>query len=419
MGILSDTTVRAAKPGKYEDGDGLRLVVDKKGNKRWVFRFQVCGRRKEMGLGSYPLIKIADARRLASEARAKIVSGTDPIAARAARRLNDKRIPTFKEVADLVVAAEEAKGLPAKSLAQLKRYLGPGYVQQWFNRSVNSLTSVDVMQLLAPLRKEKPEACRKLYPALKKVFSNARIRLRDEHGIEFVNPANWDDLKAMGYAAPDRLTRGSHPSAHYEALPEIMAAIRTSKHKAARMLELVILTNVRTDAVRFAKADDIDWDNKVWIIPPAHLKDKKTRGLKPFRVPLTERAFEIARSFKPESGAGLLFTHDDGKAFSYAFMLNHLNALNGNPAKWTDMASGRAIVVHGFRGSFATWCEETQNFPTNVLREAMGRVVGNQVDRVYRHTDLLDQRRLLMDNWQRHCLPIEGNVVSFPKGKSL
>lgn len=416
MAKLSDTFVRAAKPGKYEDGEGLRLVVDKSG-KRWVFRFQVAGRRKEMGLGAYPAVKIADARRLASEARGKLASNVDPISARAASRLEGRPVPTFKEIADLVISAEEAKGKPPKGIVQLRRYLGPLYVEKWLKKPVNSLTSVDVLELLAPIRRTKPEACRKLYPAIRKVFAHARIRLRDEHGIEFINPAHWEDLKAMGFSAPDRLTRGSHPSAHYSIMPEIMSRIRESDHKAARMLELTILTNVRTDSVRHAKAEDIDWDNKVWIIPPAHLKDKKTRGTKPLRIPLTDRAFEIVKSHKPEGGSGLLFCYDDGSAYSYAYMVNHLHALNGSPVRWKDAASGRAIVVHGFRGSFATWAEETQNFATNVLREAMGRVVGNQVDRVYRHTDLLDQRRTLMENWERHCRSIKANVFLFPMGK--
>jgi integrase len=195
-----------------------------------------------------------------------------------------------------------------------------------------------------------------------------------------------------------------------------MAAIRASDHKAARMLELTILTNVRTDSVRFAKAEDFDWKGKVWIIPPAHLKDKKTRGAKPLRVPLCDRAYEIAQLFKPTRGKGLLFCHEGGSAYSYAFMMSHLHALNGDPAKWVDAATDRAIVVHGFRATFKTWCDETQNFPPDVIREAMGRVIGNQVDRVYSRGDLMDMRRPLMENWERCCFPAEDNILAFPKG---
>ncbi len=416
MGKLTDTFVRAAKPGKFEDGDGLRLIVTEN-RKRWTLRYTLGDRRPEMTLGQYPDLKLSDARRLASEARGKLAAGVDPLAARKATKQAQKPLPTFGEIAELVIAAEEAKGLPPKGLLQLKRYLGPTYVGKWLNKPVNSINSVAVLELLTPLRREKPEATRKLYPQIRKVFAHARIRLRDDHGIDFQNPAYWDDLKAMGYAAPERLTRGSHPSAHFSILPEVMAAIRASDHRAARMLELVILTNVRTDAVRHAKAEDFDLQNAVWTIPPAHLKDKKTRGEKPFRVPLTSRAVEVVHQFMPENKKGLLFKHEDGSAFSDAYMLNVLRTLNGKPPKWTDKTSGRAIVVHGFRASFQTWAAQTQKFSSDIVREAMGHVIGNQVDRVYARDDLMEQRRPLMENWHRACYPTEDNIVAFPAGR--
>lgn len=100
MARLTDTFVRSAKPGKFEDGDGLRLVVTGAA-KKWVLRYQVAGKRKEMGLGGYPAIKLADARRLAGEARAKLANGADPIAARVAARKAENPIPTFGEIAKL------------------------------------------------------------------------------------------------------------------------------------------------------------------------------------------------------------------------------------------------------------------------------------------------------------------------------
>jgi integrase len=200
-------------------------------------------------------------------------------------------------------------------------------------------------------------------------------------------------------------------------MPEVMAAIRATNHKAARMLEFTILTNVRTGSALSAKAEDFDWDKKIWTVPPLHLKDKKTRGTKPLRIPLSERAYEIALSFKPSRGKGLLFCHDNGLAHSGAYMRECLHRLNGKPPKWLDKNSEKKIVIHGFRATFQTWADETQSFPPDVIREAMGRVIGNQVDRVYSRGDLMEQRRPLMENWERCCFPTEAKVVSFPKGK--
>jgi integrase len=416
MARLSDTFVRSAKVGKYEDGDGLRLVVTGS-SKRWVLRYQVAGKRREMGLGVYPDVKIADARRMASEARAKVASGSDPIQARTAARKAETPIPTFGEIAKLVIEAEEAKGRLPRYLSALRRHVGPASVGDWINRPVNSITSVDVLTLLTPIRKTRPEACRKIYPAIRKVFAHARIRLRDQNGIEFTNPAHWEDLTAMGFAAPEKNTRGPYPSLHYSLMPELMDVLRNDETMAARMIELTILTNVRGDSVRRARAEDFDIEKKIWTIPADKLKDSKTRDGKAHRVPLTDRAVEIINEYWPESGKGLLFPNEDCKPFSYAKMLDRLDRLNGKTARWTDPATGKKIVVHGFRATFQTWAEETQSFTNNVIREAMGRVVGNQVDRVYRRTDLLDQRRALMENWENHCFPIDGSVIAFPKGK--
>lgn len=416
MARLTDTFARSAKPGKHEDGDGLRLVVTGS-SKSWVLRYQVAGKRREMGLGTYPDIKIADARRLAGEARAKIANGSDPIAARVAARKAENPIPTFGDIAALVIEAEEAKGRLPRYMTALRRHLGPASVGNWIDRPVNSITSVDVLTLLTPIRKTRPEACRKIYPAIRKVFAHARIRLRDMNGIEFVNPAHWEDLQAMGFAAPDKNTRGPYPSLHYSQLPELMNVLRHDDTVAARMMELMILTCVRGVSVRMARAEDFDLDKKIWTIPADALKDRKSRDGKAHRVPLTDRAVEIVKSFWSEGRKGLLFPNEDGEAFSYGKMLDRLDRLNGATPRWTDKATGKKIVIHGFRATFQTWAEEAQNFPNNVIREAMGRVVGNQVDRVYRRTDLLDQRRALMESWERCCYPAEGNVVAFSKGK--
>jgi integrase len=78
-------------------------------------------------------------------------------------------------------------------------------------------------------------------------------------------------------------------------------------------------------------------------------------------------------------------------------------------------ASGRSITAHGFRATFRTWAEEVATVPHAVVEEAMGHVVGGQVERAYRRTDVLDKRRLLMDSWALWCEPKATNVIDFKK----
>jgi integrase len=286
------------------------------------------------------------------------------------------------------------------------------------NRAVNEITTIDVAAVLRPVWRKKPEVARKLYPAIRRVFEYARIRLRDEHGIAMPdNPARWDDLKAMGFEAPAQLSRGRHPSLPYQQMPAFVAALRGREAAAARLLEFLILTNVRTGAALAAKWGEFDLDAGVWSVPVVNLKDKKHRK-EPFRVPLSARALEILGEMQAARISGYVFPGAHGKALSNMAMLTLLKRMCSGGEQWLDPTSGKPIVPHGFRATFRTWCEEIARFPHAVVEEAMGHIVGTAVERAYRRTDVLEQRRGLMETWANHCEPSVGsNVVPLARKK--
>lgn len=87
MGKLNPKQVEnLTEPGTYEDGDGLRSVVKPTGRKSWLLRFQLVGRRREMGLGSFPEVSLKNARLEASAKRRLLTDGVDPLAARDIQR---------------------------------------------------------------------------------------------------------------------------------------------------------------------------------------------------------------------------------------------------------------------------------------------------------------------------------------------
>jgi integrase len=396
MGKLTDTFLRSAKPGKYEDGDGLRVVVTTK-SKKWVFRFQIAGQRREMGFGLYPAVKVADARRAALEARGLIAAGRDPIADREDVRQKDRTIPTFGEIAAEVIATHEARGESKKSIDALKRYLGPTYVGPWLKRPVNEITSLDVLKLVTPLRKTKPEAARKFYPIIRKAFAKARIVLRDAHGISFENPAILDDMKAAGYVAPPRLSRGHHPSLPHQQLPEFLRELRALGTHHALAAELTILTVVRTGSLLEACAEEFDLEEGVWEVPIPHLKDRKHRA-EPFRIPLCPRAIEIVKS-RPR--AGLLFPKILGGAYTEHLMIMALRQLGRE--RWVDPKQGnRPVNMHGFRATFRSWASDARE-DSDLAEVAMGHVVGSLSERAYNRSDLFEHRRALMNRWCAHA----------------
>lgn len=211
-------------------------------------------------------------------------------------------------------------------------------------RPVHEITTLDVAAVLRPVWHDKPEVARKLYPAIRRVFEHARIRLRDDHGIAMPdNPARWDDLKAMGFEAPVKLSKGSYPSLPYTQLPAFMAALRARVAIAAIAFEFLILTNTRSDAVLKAKWNDFDLDQALWIVPLLDLKDRKHRK-EGFRVPLSPRAVEIVRQMAEMRDSNFIFPgHTHSKPLSNMALLTVIKRMNSvSGEKWIDPTRGTA-----------------------------------------------------------------------------
>jgi integrase len=405
MPRLTDRGVKSASVGRHGDGDGLHLIVSETGRRKWVLRYQMNGARRDMGLGAYPAVSLAEARIAAADARKLIAQNADPLAARAAARKAAEPIPTFRDIARIVIDEAKSKSMNAKVQYQWERHLGEAYSGPLLDRPVNVITTLDIAAVLKPVWTTKPEVARKLYPAIRRVFEYARIRLRDDHGIAMPdNPARWADLKAMGFEAPAQLTRGRHPSLPHERLPAFCADLRARDAIAARALEFLILTNVRTDAVLKARWTEVDLEQTLWSVPLANLKDRRYRK-EAFRVPLSARAVEIVREMDRIRVSDYVFPGQaSDKPFSNMALLVLLKRMNSVATeKWVDPTDQRPITAHGFRATFRTWAEEVTGFPHAVIEEAMGHQVGGQVERAYRRTDVLEKRRELMRAWTNHC----------------
>ena len=207
------------------------------------------------------------------------------------------------------------------------------------------------------------------------------------------------------------------PHCTYTLMGAFMADLRARDAIAARALEFLILTNVRTDAVLKAAWDELDLDQALWTVPLANLKDRKQRK-EGFRVPLVARAVEIVRQMQGGQVSRFVFPGQArGKSLSNMALLTLLKRMNSGADKWIDPASRRRITAHGFRATFRTWAEEVATFPHAVIEQAMGHQVGSQVERAYRRTDILEKRRALMESWAAWCEPtFDSNALSEPPG---
>src|SRR4051794_14198222 len=155
------------KPGYHADGDGLYLVVDKSGARRWAFIFHFQGKRREMGLGRMGL---KEAREKAEEVRRQIRAGLDPIKTRKTTRDTRASIPTFEMISREVIAEAQAKSTNDKVRYQWELLLGPRYCGPILHKAVNEITTLDIEAILRPVWRSKPETGRKMLARLRRVF---------------------------------------------------------------------------------------------------------------------------------------------------------------------------------------------------------------------------------------------------------
>jgi integrase len=390
-----------AKPGYHADGDGLYLVVDASGARRWALIYHSRGKRREMGLGRMGL---KEARETAEEVRRQIRKGIDPIAARHHDRSAKAAIPTFEAIAGQVIADAQARSTNDKVRYQWELLLGPHYCDLILQKPISDITTLDIERVLRPVWRTKPETGRKLLVRLRRVFDYARVHLRDRHGIIMPNnPAAWQDLRDRGFERISKLSRGRQAALDYQQAPGFLAALRQRQGIAARALEVTLLTGLRTGEVIGARWAEIDLERKTWVIPPERLKDRKTRT-EPHRVPLSPQVVAILKVL-PRVGEFVFAGLRPGKPLSNMAMLSLLKDMNrgeSGEARWIDPKSGRSITPHGLRATFRTWGEDA-GFPRDLLEEALGHQVGTAVERAYRRTDSFDRRRVIMQAWANFC----------------
>ena len=178
MGQLTARKVETLKaPGHYVDGDGLALVIGKRGGKSWILRTVVRGRRRDIGLGGASWVTLAEAREKARALRKIAREGGDPIALRLANRV----CPTFEEAAQKVHAEHiVGQGRNEKHRAQWINTLRDYAFPIIGTRPVHAVSQADVLKVLAPIWTEKPETARRVRQRLRTVMvsrpRSARLR---------------------------------------------------------------------------------------------------------------------------------------------------------------------------------------------------------------------------------------------------
>lgn len=401
MGKLTARKAATAGPGKYDDGDGLRLYVAETGARKWVYRYTFTGKRREMGLGSLKDVSLAEAREKVAEYRALIRQGQDPIAV---RRLGDQTptVPTFTTVAARYIRAHRRGWANRKHVRQwvstLKTYARPVLGDM----PVDAIQTEHVLAVLQPVWLTKTETAKRVQGRIENIldFAAAHKWRAGE------NPARWRGHLDKLLARPTKVkTVEHHPAMPYRAVPGFMRELQANPSISSLALQWLILTATRTGETLGARWDEIDPEGTVWTIPAARMKARREH-----RVPLTETAVAILRRLPRIEGNPYLFPGArHGRPLSNMALLQLMRGMG------FGVGGDRGdYVPHGFRSSFRDWSAEVSSFPREIAEAALAHVLENKVEAAYQRGDLLLKRRRLMEEWSSWCLKVPGTVVELP-----
>lgn len=410
--MLTDAKLRRAKEadGAVADGTvaGLYFFPTKvTGRGKWILRFTspATGKRRDMGLGNYPEVSLADARSAAGSARQKIAEGTDPIEHRKSTALlasTELEVPSFEKAPRAV--HEETK------LA----FKNGKHVDQWINtlddyvfphigkRPVDELRAVDFADALRPIWLTKPETASRVKQRCDKVMKWCAARGH----IIASSLSVVDNLLPKQPGKRERVVH--HPAVPWRDLPDFVRSEFTSKKnsKGRYMLELLILTAARSGEIRGMEWREVDLATAVWTIPATRMKAKQSH-----RVPLTPRCVALLEALKPEDATGLVFQTSNRTQLTDMVMTKLLRT-----AGTKSDVEGRIATAHGFRSSFRDWASE-QGYARDLAEKALAHTIKNQTEAAYHRTDLLEQRREMMLAWENHCFS-EATKTAGLKAKS-
>jgi integrase len=369
------------EPRKYHDGGGfgLYLRVDKSGSKFWIQRIVINGKRRELGLGSFPITTLAAAREAALKNKRMVREGGDPLKAKQALR----SIPTFEEASLKVYELNRPTWTNAKHASQFINTLRTYAFPIIGEKKISEIETSDVMAVLTPFWTVKPETARRVRQRIGIVMKWAIAQgYRD-----------YDPAQNVKEALPRQNKVQNHRKAlHYSEVADCIKTIQNSNAAASTKLtlEFLILTASRSGEVRNACWDEFTLEGNqqspvpIWRIPAPRMKAKQEHI-----VPLSKRCMTILGQAKGLSdGSGLVFTGTKpGKALSDMTLSKLVKEL------------GYDAHVHGFRTSFKTWAQEKTDFPDEVSVIALAHTISNKAKAAYARSNLLEKRAELMESW--------------------
>jgi len=399
------------------ESDGQRLY--------WCFRYSSGGKAREMGLGSadgHAAVTLADARKLALKHRSTILHGGDPLAEKQAKRAKHKadtlKAVTFEQAAKHLLVGWEKDWKSDIHRRQWRQSLEDYVYPKIGHIPVNDVATPDVLAVLRQPIKDGPTKGEQLWTGRRETAR--RVRMRIETILEAARTEGWREDKsnpARWKNHLDTTLRGKrnrkpkvrhHPAAPWSEMPTIFRKLGKVPGTAAKALAFTLLTAARTSETLLATWAEIDLPNAVWTLPGDRTKSEAAH-----RIPLSKQAMAILHAVKPLRGPDdLVFPSE----FEKVEKPGHRFELSDMAMLMTIRRVRPGITVHGTaRSTLRDWCAD-HGISRDVAEALLNHVVGDETERAYFRSDIIDIRRDVLQRYADFVLPPGGaadNVEDF------
>lgn len=388
---LTAAFVRNAAPGVHLDSAyryGLQLRVTESGAGRWVQRLAIKGDRVDLGLGSTRLVSLSEARQAAFENQKIARSGGDP--------RKKARSITFADAVDRFLEDKGGEFGNERHAKNWRSSFDRLAIPIIGDRAISDIETEDVLKVLRPVWETTNDTARRLRGRIEAVMSWAAVAGYRQGA----NPATWKGNLSELLPKPSAVAkRGNWPALQLDDARDWFADLRGREGTATRALELLALTAARSGEIRGAEWSEIDLKAGLWIIPGERMKAGREH-----RIPLTEPAMRLLKALPRHHLQPLLFPAQRGgmlsdMSISAAMKRIHEARVKKDGRGYVDRVTGRPAVPHGLRSTFKSWSIEVTDYPNEMSEVSLAHLVGNEVERAYRRSDMLDKRRLMMAQW--------------------